>query len=81
MTEPQTITPEHLQALLDATSDTARLGLVEGRFEVLDGDAGDGALEVITRSELRDRLGDDPGDDELERQAATLTAVVEQLGG
>jgi NADH dehydrogenase len=78
MTDPQTITPDHLRALLDADSDTATLALLEGRVEVSDADQG---LEVISRSELAGRLGDDPSDEELTRQAATLTAVVQELGG
>jgi hypothetical protein len=79
MTDPQTITTDHLRALLDADSDTAALGLLEGRIEITD--ANQGGLEVITRSELVERVGADPTDDELTTLAGTLTAVAQELGG
>jgi hypothetical protein len=79
MTDPQTITPDHLRSLLDADSDTATLALLEGRIEITDADQG--GLEVITRSELVERVGADPTDDDLTTLAGTLTAVAQELGG
>ena len=78
MTDPQTITPDHLRSLLGANSDTATLSLLQGRIEITDADEG---FEVISKSELAARLSDQPSDDELTRHAATLTAVVQELGG
>lgn len=86
MTEPQTITPDHVRALLDADDGGTTLVLIEGRIELLDADqvgTGDhlGALEVISRDELAERIGDDPDDDAIEREAGALTTSVAQLGG
>ncbi|MBD8608726.1 hypothetical protein IFT73_17865 [Aeromicrobium sp. CFBP 8757] len=86
MTEPQTITIDHVHALLQQPSDDAVLGLVEGRVEAIDPDqlATDdyrGALEVISRRDLAERLGSDPTDEALAEQAGALTASVQQLGG
>jgi hypothetical protein len=78
MTDPQTITADHLRMLLDADSETAALGLSEGQIEVTDDVQG---FEVITRSELIERAGSDPTDDDLTTLAGTLTAVVQELGG
>jgi hypothetical protein len=78
MTDPQTITPDHLRSLLDADSDTATLALLEGRIDITDADQG---LEVISRQELAERLGADPTDDDLATLAGTLTAVAQELGG
>lgn len=82
-----TITSDHLRQLLDADDDDAVLVLIEGRAEVIDSDAIDddehrGALEVISRADLIERLdGEDPSDHEIEEQAATLDATVDELGG
>ena len=57
MTDPQTITPDHLSSLLDADSDTATLALVEEQYEIADAEQG---LEVISRHELAQRLGEAP---------------------
>jgi hypothetical protein len=86
MTEPQTITSDHLSRLLDADSGSAIIGLIQGRVDVieagqLDSEDFRGALEVISRDELRARLGEDPSDDRLTEQAEALTAIVHQLGG
>ncbi|RYJ05330.1 MAG: hypothetical protein EON52_12130 [Actinomycetales bacterium] len=83
MSEPQTITAEHLRALLSGGS---TIGLVEGRVVVLgegeqDADHARGALEVITRDELVERVGTDPDDGVLAEQAAALTVAAGQLGG
>jgi NADH dehydrogenase len=82
----QTITTDHVHALLDADDSGTILGLVGGRVEVLDAAQRDsdeyrGALEVITRDELIDRLGDDPSDDQLAEQADVLTEALRLLGG
>lgn len=85
MTPAQTITSDHLRSLL-AAGDGAILGLLEGGVVVIEAESVSdeshrGALEVITRDDLRERLGADPGDDELAGQADVLTATVAQLGG
>ncbi|MET0930490.1 MAG: hypothetical protein ABWX74_13300 [Aeromicrobium sp.] len=82
----QTITTEHLRALLDAEGGGTTIGLVEGRIVVvpadqLDADEFRGVLEVIDRDELVDRLGDDPTDARLGDEAAALTAAVHLIGG
>ena len=86
MTEPQSITVEHLRRLLAADDEVAILGLVGGAVEVVEPEQRDddelrGALEVISRSALAERLGDDPTDDQLEDEADALTTSVHQLGG
>lgn len=80
MTEPQTITVDHLRTLLAASPDCF-LGLVEGEVRVVDAGDDAGALEVVTAADLRSRVGDDPADDDLAEQAEALTAAVQQLGG
>jgi hypothetical protein len=84
--DEQTITTDHVRALLAAEDGAAKLGLIEGRVEVIDADRAGadelrGAFEVITRDELVDRLGADPSDEEVADQAATLTLAVHQIGG
>lgn len=86
MTEPQTITIDHVHALLQHDSDDAVLGLIEGRVEAigadqLDTDAYRGVLEIVSRGDLAERLGPDPTADDLADQAAALTASVLLLGG
>ncbi|MCW2830441.1 MAG: hypothetical protein JWP31_1133 [Aeromicrobium sp.] len=86
MTDSQTITMADVRALLDAGSDEATLGLIEGRVELISPDQLGteqyrGALEVISRGELLQRLGDDRDDAALEAQAAGLTTAVHQIGG
>jgi hypothetical protein len=78
VTEPQTVTADHLRTLLAAAPDCS-LGLVEGEVRVVDGDGG--ALEIVTAADLRERIGDDPDDDALAGEAASLTAATQQLGG
>jgi hypothetical protein len=85
MTEPQTITIDHVRALLDA-GPGAIIGLIEGRVEVIGAEQTDtddyrGALEVITRDDLADRLGQDPDDSELAEQADQLSMAARTLGG
>jgi hypothetical protein len=85
MTEPQTITTDHVRALLDAAPGST-IGLIEGRVEVIGADSQGsddyrGALEVITRDDLVDRLGEDPDDSELAEQADHLSQLARTLGG
>jgi hypothetical protein len=84
--DKQTITTDHLRALLDAEDGGALLALLGGRIELIaadevDTDAYRGALEVITRDDLTDRVGPDPTGETLAEQAAALTVAVHQLGG
>ena len=84
--DKQTITTDHLWALLEAQDGGALLGLLEGRIDLIAADEVDidthrGALEVITRDDLADRVGPDPTDEALAEQAAALTVAVHQLGG
>lgn len=86
LNEPQSITTDHVRALLAAESGGAILGLIEGQVKVIDADQRDadqyaGALEVVSRDELAQRLGDDPSDDDLNTQAEALSIAVQQLGG
>lgn len=84
MDEPQTVTPEHLRTLLGSDAGDATLGLLEGRIEILGADQGEdgrSALGVISRDELINRIGAEPTDEELTKQAGALTAAVQQLGG
>ncbi|NIH82157.1 hypothetical protein [Amycolatopsis viridis] len=74
------VTAADLKALLEA-GDGARLVLQEGRLEVLPaGDAPGGALTVIERDALRQRAGDQPGEHELDEQAAILSTEIDTLG-
>lgn len=80
-----TISSQDLRRLLDGDEGSA-LVLVEGRVEVITADqksddAFRGALEVISRSELLDRIGSRSSEDRLEAQAAALDTAVNELGG
>jgi NADH dehydrogenase len=81
-----TIESDDVRRLADA-DDGAVLVLLEGRVTVighdeLDDDAHRGALQVISRAELLDRVGGASlSDDDLVRQAAILDAEVSELGG
>jgi hypothetical protein len=80
------VTTEHVRELLAADTD-ATLVVIEGRAQVvsaadLESDAVHGALEVITRRELLDRVGDgDLDDSAIAAQAAALDTEVSELGG
>lgn len=80
MTEPQTITPDHLRQLL-AAPPGAFLGLVEGEVRIVGSQDADGALEILSAADLRERVGDDPGQEDLDPEAAALTAAHQRLGG
>ncbi|BBY77325.1 hypothetical protein MPRF_42240 [Mycolicibacterium parafortuitum] len=81
-----TISAQDLRRLLDA-DDTSALVLIEGRTEVISAeqkheDAYRGALEVISRGELMERIGSaQPSEDQLAAQASTLDVSVNELGG
>jgi hypothetical protein len=84
--DEQTITTDHVRALLQAEDGGALLGLVGGRVELIPADQVDsdeyaGAFEVITRDDLAERVGSDPTDAELTEQAEALTVAVHQIGG
>ena len=86
MTEPQTITADHLRTLLAAGDAEAFLGLVGGQVEVIEPAQRDsedyrGAFEVISRTELEGRLVDQADEEHLQAQADALTESVQQLGG
>jgi hypothetical protein len=81
-----TITAEPLRRLLDAGPD-AQLVVQEGRALVLtaaelDDERHRGALAVVSRDELLDRIGDaDPSDERLAELAASLDSAVATMGG
>lgn len=81
-----TVQSDDVRRLLDADGD-AVLVLLAGRTEVISGAELDdeehrGALQVITRADLLDRVGDaEPSESDLTVQAALLDAEVAQLGG
>jgi hypothetical protein len=79
MTEPQTVTAQHLRDLLEADPDSF-LGLAEGEVRVVRR-PDDGALEVVDAATLRALVGPAPTDEELESEADSLTVAVQQLGG
>lgn len=86
-TRDMTISSQDLRRLLDAGPD-ATLVLVEGRTKIItaggaDSDANRGALEIISRAALLDRIGgpDQPSEAELTTQAQALETAVSELGG
>ena len=86
MSEPQTVTPEHVRALLDSDDEAATLVLIEGRVAVASRDqlASDdfrGAFEVVSRADLVERLGADPGEQDVVDEAGALSVAAQQLGG
>ncbi|AIR96349.1 hypothetical protein [Streptomyces glaucescens] len=75
----------HVRRLHDARSEDAALVLLEGRAHVVDHAAPDeegpaGALLVITRRDLVDRLGPAPTDGEVRDLARILTDLAGKLG-
>ena len=86
MTEPQTITADHLRALLAADDADAFIGLIGGGVEVIgsaqrDSEEHRGAFEVISRADLEERLGGEADEEHLQAEADALTASVQELGG
>lgn len=79
------ITADNVRQLLASDADTVLI-LVEGRIHVVDSAALDtdeyrGALQVITRDELIERVGDEPlSEHELVEQADVLDMTVAELG-
>ncbi|CAL9361251.1 hypothetical protein C1708_03715 [Streptomyces sp. DH-12] len=77
------IDESHVRDLCDAANDDAALVLLEGRARVVDQPSGEesrGALLVITKRDLVERLGPDPSDQALHDVAGTLTDTVGKLG-
>jgi rhamnose utilization protein RhaD (predicted bifunctional aldolase and dehydrogenase) len=81
-----TITAELVRRLLDADPD-AQLVVLEGRALVLPaadvaGERYRGALRVVSRAELLDRIGDpNPSAERLEEVAEGLETAVTTMGG
>jgi hypothetical protein len=81
-----TISIDDVRRLLQADEADSVLVLVEGRTEVigagrLASEEYRGALEVVSRADLVERLGDAPSDHDFAEQAAQLDAAVSELGG
>jgi hypothetical protein len=78
---------QDLKLLLQSTRPDATLVFVAGSYVVAGGPelatkALRGALRVVTRAELLDRVGGWPvTEKELEQAAATLTSAVDNRGG
>ncbi|MFD5711895.1 hypothetical protein ACFWHW_16130 [Streptomyces pharetrae] len=76
----------HVRRLHDAGSEDAALVLLEGRARVVDNpssgaeEGSDGALLVITKRDLVDRVGTAPTDRDLRDLAQVLTDMVGKLG-
>ncbi|MCC9689532.1 MULTISPECIES: hypothetical protein [Streptomyces] len=73
----------HVRELCDAVNDEAALVLLEGRARVVDqpsDEESQGALLVITKHDLVERLGPDPSDQALHDVAGTLSDTVGKLG-
>jgi hypothetical protein len=81
------ISADDVRQLLQDENQDAVLVLIEGRTEVIGkGDADSppyrGALEVISRDDLLQRIGGaDLSDRVIEEQASILDATVSELGG
>ena len=81
-----TISSEDVRRLLQSDDSDSVLVLVEGRTEVigagqLASDQYRGALEIISRDDLANRLGDAPSEHDVAEQAALLDAAVSEMGG
>ncbi|MFE9746140.1 hypothetical protein ACFYOT_14630 [Saccharothrix saharensis] len=82
-----TVKASDLRELLTSDLPDPNLVLVEGRIEVvqvddLDTDDFRGAMLLLSRAELLARgVDEDSPDAELERQAATISTAVNELGG
>jgi hypothetical protein len=75
----------HVRQLREAANDGAALVLLEGRARVIDRPSGqeegaEGALLVITKRDLVDRLGPAPTDRDLRDLAQALDDMVGKLG-
>ena len=79
------ITAEDLQRLQAAEQKNATMVLIEGRIDVIG--AGQlaspeyrGALEVISREDLANRIGEAPSEHDVAEQAGVLDAAISDLG-
>lgn len=81
--EQPAIAGSDLRALLDSELPNAALVVVGGRPQIVAGTATDSeGLEVVSRAQFLDRSGRTTfTSDELDHYAATLSTVVENLGG
>lgn len=81
-----TVKASDLRELLDSDLPDPNLVLIEGRLAVipvddLDTDRFRGALLLLSRAELLSRgVDEDSSDEDLERQAATISTAVNDLG-
>lgn len=80
------ISAEDVRGLLRSEEKNAVLVVVEGRVEVIGAGrlaSADyrGALEVVSREDLVQRIGEKPSDREIDEQAAQLDTAVSELGG
>ena len=80
------IAADDVRRLLAADEKDAVLVVIEGRAEVigagkLASDEYRGALEVVARDDLVQRIGESPSDREIDEQAAQLDTAVSELGG
>lgn len=80
------ISTDDVRRLLQADEKDAILVVIEGRAEVIG--AGKlasaeyrGALEVVARDDLIQRIGESPSERELTEQATLLDTAVSELGG
>ncbi|MCC8243799.1 hypothetical protein [Saccharothrix luteola] len=82
-----TVKASDLRELLMSDLPDPNLVLIEGRLQVipvddLDADSFRGAMLLLSRTELLARGVDETSsDDDLERQAATISTAVNELGG
>lgn len=80
--DTRTVSGRDLRRLLDSDLPNPILVLVEGRVEVVAGDRQGTGLEVVSREQFLHRAGQTEFTDaELDQQAATLSAAVDNLGG
>ena len=80
------ISADDVRRLLNADEKDAILVVIEGRADVIGAGrlaSADyrGALEVTTRDDLVQRIGESPSDREIDEQAAQLDTAVSELGG
>lgn len=80
------ISAQDVRTLLQSDEKNAVLVVIEGRVEVIGAGrlaSADyrGALEVVSRDDLVQRIGDAPSDREIDEQAAQLDTAVSELGG
>ncbi|WP_068024752.1 hypothetical protein [Nocardia mexicana] len=75
------MTEADLRQLLQTGSPGTRLIAVEGEIRLAPGVGGDeGGLQVVTRGELADRIGDRPDDSQLAVEAELLNTEIRLLG-